>query len=512
MAKLSAFPSCNSRFWSGHPALFVCIPAILGVYVPKITLAYLSCLALLLLFPFILSFDYQRIALFILTLLLFSYHSYQAHFVPFLPQKGVHGEAEIEIIAIAEGRKHHYAFWKYQAYLRLFSSEEGPLPLHRKSPITFTMPKNSARLLGHGTYKISGTLLPTEHDKLLFKPDKKSQPIFLEQGWHLGELRFLTKKHVESYLKSNFTEERSRSFIQGLATGDFQDPTMMQELGRFGLQHIMAISGFHFSILTVLLASILRGFLSRRSLAILLIALLSSYFLLLGLRPSIFRAWLGASLYLSSTLIERINSPLNNLGIALMILLVIDPLYLFNIGCQLSFLASAAILFFYQPCHGAITKILRKRNLSEASQMNSTNQHGYLLLSFFVSGLALSLAVHGVLLPYLLQIFGKFPVLSILYNLFFPFAVSIIMCLLIIGSFCSLICPPLAVMIHQVNQSLTEALLGMVYNIPTSFDSVIQVEEISPTFVGLFLVAALHLGIYCYQLHREAKEELFYCL
>ena len=83
------------------------------------------------------------------------------------------------------------------------------------------------------------------------------------------------------------------------------------------------------------------------------------------------------------------------------------------------------------------------------------------------------------------------------------------MFLLIIGSFCSLLCQPLAAIVHQVNQSFTEALLGMAYNIPITFDRTIQIEEISTTFVSIFLIAALHLGMYFHQ-HRGEESELFY--
>lgn len=451
-------------------------------------------------FPFLCSsINYKKIVLFAAIMAAFAFISTKAKVDIPLPDKGLYGEGEIEIVSVTRGERNHRTIWKYKALLRDFSS----LSLTTKIPIFFTLPGTTTRLRGDGIYKGEGTLLKMKNETFLLKPTKNKEWKLLGRGWSLEEIRFLSKEKIASYLKENFTPGPITSFIAGLATGDFHDPMMAQELGRFGLQHIMAISGFHFAILAALFAAILRGYLARRPLAILLLILMTSYFLLIGMRPSIFRAWMGVTLYLGSSLFERNNSSLNNLGFALIILLLFDPLLLFNLGCQLSFLATAAILFFYAPAHQLISKIFRKRRLGEASRMNGHNQHAYVVLNFLASGLALSLAVHAVLLPFLLYLFGQFPVMSFVYNLFFPFAVSIIIFLLIVGTCLHLLIPPLGELVHAANQALTEGTLAMVYNVPLSFDLMIQTKEISVTFVCCYLFVALLLGIYLYELREE---------
>ena len=71
-----------------------------------------------------------------------------------------------------------------------------------------------------------------------------------------------------------------------------EDRLMQFEFGRFGLQHIMAISGFHFAILAGFFSFGLHLMLNRRVANAFLIALLSTYFVFLGAGPSILRAWM----------------------------------------------------------------------------------------------------------------------------------------------------------------------------------------------------------------------------
>ncbi|MGB6120861.1 MAG: DNA internalization-related competence protein ComEC/Rec2, partial [Bacteroidota bacterium] len=71
------------------------------------------------------------------------------------------------------------------------------------------------------------------------------------------------------------------------------------------------------------------------------------YMLLTGSQPPVVRATIMALVYLIARLIERRVNTLNSLGLAGMIILLVDPRQLFDVGFQLSFGAVFSILLLY---------------------------------------------------------------------------------------------------------------------------------------------------------------------
>lgn len=274
---------------------------------------------------------------------------------------------------------------------------------------------------------------------------------------------------------------------------------MLHEFGRFGLQHIMAISGFHFAIFAAIFSLILKLVLRRRMATILLILLLSAYFLFLGLSPSIMRAWITVMVSLAGGLFEKRGSGLNALGLSLMAILLYDPLLSLHVGFQYSFAATGAILLLYNPCHELLAHLFPKRNLEEALKMDRFDQHGYILLTFFRQAMALGMAVNIVTVPMMLYHFHKFPVMSLLYNLFFPTMVSLSMLLLILALLIGWL-PPLSDILHNLNTHYTRFMLDYTYNMPSGLDVVFRVQsfpiEIVIMSLTVFFIAA-HCNMRC---------------
>jgi competence protein ComEC len=288
-------------------------------------------------------------------------------------------------------------------------------------------------------------------------------------SWSLAERRYAAKQVVANAIDQCYRSRKSALFLTGIATGDFDDRIMTYEFSRFGLQHIMAISGFHFSIVASILSGLLRFLLPPKRSTLVMIGLLTSYFLFLGCGPSILRAWLTIQIALFGLIMQRKGSGLNALGLALLLSLLIDPLMCRSIGFQFSFLTTASILLFYGPIDHAMQQIFYKRPLSEAIDMDVWNQHGYCLLAILRQALSLGIAVNCAALPMTLYLFQKFPLFSLLYNLFFPFLVSISMLLLILG----FLVPLLGAWIHTLNDWYTHCLLNFTYNLPHRLDIVL---------------------------------------
>jgi competence protein ComEC len=111
-----------------------------------------------------------------------------------------------------------------------------------------------------------------------------------------------------------------------------------------GSLHLLALSGLHLGILYFLL-SLLLGFVrDRRIRRIVVGALLMGYLYLVGWRPSLERAAVMILIAALGSALDREPRPLNLLGLAAALLLLLRPYYAFELSFQLSFLSLTAVL------------------------------------------------------------------------------------------------------------------------------------------------------------------------
>ena len=246
--------------------------------------------------------------------------------------------------------------------------------------------------------------------------------------------------------------------MAALLTGNMQNRILSYQFGALGQQHLLAISGFHFALLTLFLAFVLKRFLSERALSIALIVLLTGYFFYMGSTPSIHRAWVGVLIFLFGKLFYLRPTALNALGVALISALILDPLVITEVGFQLSFGATLGILLFYNPFEQRLEAVLPKRTFKILKEVPFYDQVGYLLCAYIRKVCALNGAVLTFTLPLLLFHFHHFPLLSLVYNLFFPLLFSLMMGGLIVGLFIP--------GISMINAYYANFLLDLIANAP----------------------------------------------
>ena len=190
-----------------------------------------------------------------------------------------------------------------------------------------------------------------------------------------------------------------------LVTGDRSgiDPELRRAFSLTGTAHVLALSGLHVGVLALALF-VLLSWIPRRWVRFgLFTAVLAGYVLLTGAGPSILRASLMAVLFLLAYSIGRISQPLNTLGLAGLIILLIDPSSLFDIGFQLSFGAVGGILLFYGRLYRGIDR--RAPLLMRYAPVRG-----------LVSLLLLSLTAQLGTFPLIALYFGEFSLLSPLFN------------------------------------------------------------------------------------------------
>ncbi len=141
---------------------------------------------------------------------------------------------------------------------------------------------------------------------------------------------------------------------------------------KVGAAHILAISGLHIGIVVAILNFIFGavrvfGTRGRMVYSILVILVLWGYALFCGMPISVERAAIMFTLYQVGVVFNRRSMGLNMLGVAAVIILLIDPLSLYDIGFQLSFVAMIGIAVLYRPLRSVLSlKYIVTRGLWDA--------------------------------------------------------------------------------------------------------------------------------------------------
>lgn len=369
---------------------------------------------------------------------------------------------------------------------------EGPLDFHIASVKPYSTPFSKGYLytgkilgVGEATYYSKKYLVANcdyHFKEALYQEGfiKGESPLPIKDTYSGAEKRFQFKKKVKKAIFKAYSLKNAH-FLSGLATGDLENRLLKFQFLKVGLAHLLAISGFHFALLAAFLALFLKPHLREKTIAFLLLILLSSYFLFIGPSPSVSRAYLAALLLLIGRLFDLKASPLNSLGVALTFSLLFEPSILTQLGFQLSFIATGGILLFTKPFDELLLRLLPKRRPAEILLMPRSHQLGYHFLRLFRKVLALLLAVHLVTLPVLLTSFGSFPWLGLIYNLFYPPLISLSLFLLLL----SFLIPPL----HALNELYTSFILIPVEYPPSVFDYTLHFAL--PPLVTILIVGGI---------------------
>ena len=230
-------------------------------------------------------------------------------------------------------------------------------------------------------------------------------------------------RHYVSDLVDKTIGDSEGALLKGLLIGERAEiPQEIKEsFARTGVIHVLAISGLHVGFILAIFITLFSLFrLPYKVRMILTMGALAFYVLITDMRPSVIRASIMAGTVLLGNLLGRRIDIYNILALAALIILLINPSDLFEIGFQLSFVAVLSILYFYE----------RLKSLFSGLKLP-----GYLLTVFLIS-----LAAQLGTLPLTAYYFGRVPLISLLSNLIVVPAVGLIVALgftsIIMGVFC----------------------------------------------------------------------------
>lgn len=414
--------------------------------------------------PFLLLLPFTPSKRFPLLLFLFLFPLPYLQITHTFPSSGTYLEGKFSSNQVTEIDRFSQG-WTYRGTLK---TKEGKLHATLYSP----EPLNP-----NTTYQIKGIAQTKEGRFYRIKPLEPWRP--LKRHISLTKWRFEQKKAIGKRIEKAVSQKKAAAFLKGLATGNLEDRTLREELSKLGVSHIMAISGFHFALITCFFHLLFRIFLPAKFEAVLLILVTTLYLLYIGDSPSVVRAYIALTLFFLGQILERPISPLNALGGALCFSCLINPVSATTVSFQLSFLATGGILLLYTPLDKTLQKWLPKLPLKEVLEKRFHTQLLYLFGALFREAFALSLAVHLSLCPLLLTYFHILSFNSLLYNLFFPFLASFALLLLLLGEL-------FGPWLHTINGYYSSWLLKISEHPPLSLPN-LYLETLSPWITALYL-------------------------
>ncbi len=128
------------------------------------------------------------------------------------------------------------------------------------------------------------------------------------------------------------------------------DPEINDAFARTGTTHLLAVSGLQLQALAISLLLIFRvlGFPRRISYSVVGVTMIG-YAMLVGPAPSVVRSTVMTSTFCLASIAQRLARSANTLSLAALCTLAINPMNLFDVGCQLSFLAIGALVWLVSP-------------------------------------------------------------------------------------------------------------------------------------------------------------------
>lgn len=232
----------------------------------------------------------------------------------------------------------------------------------KKSPVTETLQYGDVICLQTKFTEIQSTGNPNEFNyaDYLNKKDvyhqayvRDSALIFVKNEgssfvkWLNNSRNFLISLLDKSGLK-NENLSVAKALILGEKSG--LDRETMNAYSASGTMHVLAVSGLHVGIVMLLLSFFLKPLKNipkgRIFHVVLLVVFIWLYALLTGLSPSVMRATFMFTFVIIGKEMERDTSVYQSIMVSAFLLILMDPIVIFDVGFQLSYLAVIGIVFF----------------------------------------------------------------------------------------------------------------------------------------------------------------------
>jgi competence protein ComEC len=352
-------------------------------------------------------------------------------------------------------------------------------PLGKRNPGGFDY---QLYLKGKG---ITAYMYATYEEVVLYNENQGN--LFIQSGI---KVRNRLMEIIDAYLPS-----QTAGLLKGILLGNREGLSTEEKEGfrKAGLSHILAVSGMHVGFLLLQFHFLFRFiFINKRVANGFIILLLWGFVLVTGFQPSVLRAVLMASVVLLEKILRREPDLYSSIAFAAMILLILNPYQIFQVGFLLSFSATLGIVMFHQKIKNKISYWKFPELFKNIFSGTLSAQIGiFPIMAWFFNSVFLSSVIANFLV---------FPILGIVHFL------GVMMVL--VGSFNLSITSPIASSIA----TLEHLLLGFVLFVAKLFSEidfgVFMVKTPSLFFIFAYIIFLLIL-YHAPKIIKKYKEKIF---
>lgn len=315
--------------------------------------------------------------------------------------------------------------------------------------------------------------------------------LFSSQGEKIGEkdigvfLRFVraSKQQFNAHIDTALPEPHA-GFMKGLLLGEraSMPPYLIEQFKQAGVSHIVALSGYNITLVGTFFVEILL-ILTVPFRATFWIAGSSIVFfvLLTGAQASLVRAAIMGILVLIAAREGRMYHMTNALVFAGMVMLSANPYLLrFDVGFQLSFLATLGLIYLTDPVYRAISLIeYNVRLLIKGKRISQDKEHR--VINGTKKIMSETIAAQLAVLPLIVYLFGGISLIAPISNLFVLIAIPITMAFGFLTGVAGFIWQPLSIILGWgawVLLAYELAVINFFSQFPLAFISLSSVSKI----------------------------------
>jgi competence protein ComEC len=222
----------------------------------------------------------------------------------------------------------------------------------------------------------------------------------INQGKNVLSLLNRFSTQLNNLIDSSFENDIS-SLLKGLILGNKSTipDDVYRDFQRSGLAHLLAVSGGNVGVLCAFVEILFRRILKiyGKGVNFLIIGVIVIFAIVTGMSASVVRASIMAIIFYAGRIIYRNPDTLNSLSVSSVLMLLVNPLFLFDIGFQLSFLSVLSIILFCKGIYEYFAKLKIPRGIS--------------------SLIAVSISAQILILPLMAYYFSEISVISFLTNI-----------------------------------------------------------------------------------------------
>ncbi len=305
----------------------------------------------------------------------------------------------------------------------------------------------------------------------------------------ISRLGIFIKQNIISTIDKSIVGKEQAGLLNGMLIGarNGLDKSVQNAFSDAGLTHIMAVSGMNVAFVVFPFVFLFKKIrLKKITSNIIIIAILGLFSLVTGFTPSVMRAVIMAVLVLISQIVMRDPDVISGLSFSAIIILIFGPNILFDIGFQLSYVATLSIVLLYKKIKSVLDKKIKFKMLTDVISLTVAAQIGTI--------------------PIIALYFNKISLISLISNIF---VVPVVEIITILG-FCMAIIGQISIHVSQLLGYINYLFLSFVL-IVTKISAAIPFATIKISTPPIIIIILYYLSLIFFYFQQPKLKKIFNC-